>query len=240
MKKRVWFIGLAMMVLVILGLGIGYVGNVYEPQQEAYDSLQRNQDGIRVIYDKKDEIIYEPEHATVGFIFYPGGKVAFEAYAPLMEACAKEGILSVVVHMPANLAIFDMDAAKDIREDYPQIKRWYIGGHSLGGAMAASYLEKSEEAYEGLVLLAAYSTVDYSNRDLEVLSVYGTNDGVMNREKYEVCRKNLPQSMVEYVIEGGNHANFGYYGEQEGDENATITREEQQIQTVQQIVEMMK
>lgn len=240
MKKRVWFIGVAMMVLVILGLGIGYVGNVYEPQQEAYDSLQRNQDGIRVIYDKKDEIIYEPEHATVGFIFYPGGKVAFEAYAPLMEACAKEGILSVVVHMPANLAIFDMDAAEDIREDYPQIKRWYIGGHSLGGAMAASYLEKSEEAYEGLVLLAAYSTVDYSNMDLEVLSVYGTNDGVMNREKYEVCRKNLPQSMVEYVIEGGNHANFGYYGEQEGDENATITREEQQIQTVQQIVEMMK
>lgn len=240
MKKRVWFIGMAMMVLVILGLGIGYVGNVYEPQQEAYDSLQRNQDGIRVIYDKKDEIIYEPEHATVGFIFYPGGKVAFEAYAPLMEACAKEGILSVVVHMPANLAIFDMDAAEDIREDYPQIKRWYIGGHSLGGAMAASYLEKSEEAYEGLVLLAAYSTVDYSNMDLEVLSVYGTNDGVMNREKYEECRKNLPQSMVEYVIEGGNHANFGYYGEQEGDENATITREEQQIQTVQQIVEMMK
>lgn len=240
MKKRVWFIGVAMMVLVILGLGIGYVGNVYEPQQEAYDSLQRNQDGIRVIYDKKDEIIYEPEHATVGFIFYPGGKVAFEAYAPLMEACAKEGILSVVVHMPANLAIFDMDAAEDIREDYPQIKRWYIGGHSLGGAMAASYLEKSEEAYEGLVLLAAYSTVDYSNMDLEVLSVYGTNDGVMNREKYEVCRKNLPQSMVEYAIEGGNHANFGYYGEQEGDENATITREEQQIQTVQQIVEMMK
>lgn len=238
MKKRKWLLGVLVIVLVVVGGCVWYLNDSYVAMPEAYESINSKMEGIRIEYDRQDEIVYAPQDATVGLIFYPGGKVHFEAYAPLMEACAREGILSVVVHMPANLAIFDMDAAEDIRDDYPQIEKWYIGGHSLGGAMAASYLEKCEERYEGLLLLAAYSTVDYSNSDLDVLSIYGTNDGVMNREKYEEYQKNLPQEAQEYVIEGGNHANFGYYGHQEGDEQASISREEQIEQTVEQFVEM--
>lgn len=236
MKKRKWLLGV--IVLAVIGGSAWYLSDSYEAMPEAYDSLYSKVEGIRIEYDKQDEIVYAPQDASVGLIFYPGGKVDFEAYAPLMEAFAREGIMSVVVHMPANLAIFDMDAAEDIRDDYPQIEKWYIGGHSLGGAMAASYLEKCEERYEGILLLAAYSTVDYSNSDLEVLSIYGTNDGVMNREKYEECQKNLPQTAQEYVIQGGNHANFGYYGHQEGDEHAAISREEQIVKTVEQFIKM--
>lgn len=238
MKKRKWLFGMIVVCVVVFVGCAWYLSGSYSAQQEAYDSLYSEIDGIRIEYDKQDEIVYVPQDATVGLIFYPGGKVEFEAYAPLMEAYARQGILSVLVHMPANLAIFDMDAAEDIREDYPQIEKWYIGGHSLGGAMAASYLENCEEHYEGLLLLAAYSTVDYSNSDLEVLSIYGTNDGVMNREKYEAYQKNLPQKAQEYVVEGGNHANFGYYGEQDGDQKATISREEQIAKTVEQFVKI--
>jgi len=239
-KKKKWIFVISVLVIGLAIGGVRYLNSSYVAQQEAYDSLSSTIEGISIEYDRQDEIVYAPQDASVGLIFYPGGKVDFEAYAPLMEAFAREGIMSVVVHMPANLAIFDMDAAEDIRNDYPQIEKWYIGGHSLGGAMAASYLEDCEEHYEGLLLLAAYSTVDYSNSELEVLSVYGTNDGVMNREKYEEYQKNLPQTAQEYVIEGGNHANFGYYGHQEGDEQATISREEQIVKTVEQFVEMTR
>ena len=86
------------------------------------------------------KIVFEPEGATKGFIFYPGGKVEYTAYIPLMQACAEEGILCVLVEMPFHLAVFDVNAADGIQKEYPEIEEWYIGGHSLGGSMAASYL----------------------------------------------------------------------------------------------------
>ena len=93
--------------------------------------------------------------------------------------------------------------------------------------MAASYAAKHAEEFEGLVLLAAYSTEDLSDSGLKVLSLYGSEDGVLNREKYEEYRSNLPEDTVEYVIQGGNHAGFGSYGEQEGDGQARVSQGEQ-------------
>ena len=106
--------------------------------------------------------------------------------------------------------------------------------------MAASYVSKHTEDFEGLVLLAAYSTEDLSDSGLKVLSVYGSEDGVLNREKYEEYRDNLPEHTVEKVIEGGNHAGFGSYGEQEGDGQAKISQEEQIEVTVEKIKNYIK
>ena len=101
-------------------------------------------------------------------------------------------------------------------------------GHSLGGAMAASFSASHDKEVEALVLLAAYSTEDLSELDIEVYSFYGSEDKVLNMEKYEEYRDNLPEDVVEEVIEGGNHANYAHYGAQDGDGEARITREEQQ------------
>ena len=98
---------------------------------------------------------------------------------------------------------------------------------SLGGAMAASYLEKHVEEYKGLILCASYSTIDFSDTDLKVVSMYGSNDEVLNIKKYEECRTNLPDDFAELIIEGGNHAFFGTYGLQEGDGTATIENSSQ-------------
>ena len=166
-------------------------------------------------------------HPAAGLIFYPGGKVQAEAYAPLMEACAERGILCVLMRMPGNLAVLDPNAADGIAAEYPEVTDWYLGGHSLGGAMAASCAAKHAEDYAGLVLLAAYSTEDLRGSGLRVLSVVGTEDGVLNREKYEQCRENLPADARELVIEGGCHAYFGCYGAQRGDGTATIGNREQ-------------
>ena len=114
--------------------------------------------------------------------------------------------------MPCNLAVLDMNAADSIPERFSEVTDWYIGGHSLGGAMAASYAAKHTDELDGLVLLAAYSTADLTDSGLRVYAAYGSEDGVLNREKYEADRVNLPQDTTETVIDGGCHAGFGSYG----------------------------
>lgn len=172
-----------------------------------------------------DMTVFEPEDPVAGFIFYPGGKVEYTAYSPLMLALAEQDILCVLLEMPFNLAVLDSSAAEGIPEQYPEIDCWYIGGHSLGGSMAASYAAEHTEDYAGLVLLAAYSTAEITNMD--VISLYGSEDGVLNREKYLDYRSNLPKSTEEIIIEVGNHAGFGSYGFQDGDGESLISGEDQ-------------
>ena len=232
MKKK---LSAVVLVLFLCCLGIvGYFSDYYRAESIVLEYLITDNKEVQV-YEEDKKLIFEPKEATAGFIFYPGGKVAYEAYAPLMSACAKNGMLCVLVEMPGNLAVLDMNAADGIKEQFSDIEKWYIGGHSLGGSMAASYAKKHAEEFAGLILLASYSTADLSQTGLNVLSVYGTEDTVLNMEKYEEYKKNLPIDLKEVVIEGGCHAYFGAYGVQEGDGVPTITREEQTTVTVETI-----
>jgi pimeloyl-ACP methyl ester carboxylesterase len=127
--------------------------------------------------------------------------------------------------MPYNLAVLGPNKAIKAVELFPEVENWYIGGHSLGGAMASSCAALNPDLFGGVILLGAYSTNDIT--DFRVLSIYGTNDLVMNRVKYESNIKHLPKNFEEHVIIGGNHAYFGMYGEQDGDGEAIISNEEQ-------------
>ena len=174
---------------------------------------------------------YEPSgEAKYGLIFYPGAKVEYTAYEPLMEWLANDGVLCLLVKMPFNLAIFDKNAAFGMNSIYPEVEHWYIGGHSLGGAMAADFAAENS-GIEGVVLLAAFPSKDLSDTDMRVLSVYGSEDGVLNRKSYEKAKSKLPSDFTEQVIEGGNHAGFAFYGEQRGDGTASISAAEQTLQT---------
>ena len=187
------------------------------------------------VQETDDGLAFVPREARAGFIFYPGGKVDHTAYAPLMQALAKEGVLCVLTDMPFHLAVLDMNAADGIREMYPDIGRWYLGGHSLGGSMAAYYAAAHADQLQGLVLLGSYSSKDLSATGLEVLSIYGSEDQVMNRSKYNACRAMLPADLTELILEGGCHAGFGLYGPQKGDGTPAISAEEQIRQTAQAI-----
>ena len=129
----------------------------------------------------------------------------------------------------------DVNAADGVTSQYPNIKDWYIGGHSLGGAMAASYAGSHADELDGLVLLAAYSTADLRDSGLRVFAAYGSEDGVLNREKYVADRKNLPADTTEWIIDGGCHAGFGAYGAQDGDGVPRITAEEQAEMTAENV-----
>ena len=228
---------LAVCLTVFLIIGIGgyaYVSDYYHADETAMEAMDAKADDVR-IEQGKNVIWFVPEKSTIGLIFYPGGKVEYTAYAPLMRICAEQGIVCALVQMPCNLAVLDAGAAEGLQQEHPEITAWYIAGHSLGGAMASNYAAAHAEDFDGLILLAAYSTKDISQTTLRVLSVYGSEDGVMNRDSYEKNRANLPADTTEVVLDGGCHAQFGCYGPQDGDGVPTISGEEQLRQTTEAI-----
>jgi pimeloyl-ACP methyl ester carboxylesterase len=179
---------------------------------------------------------------TTGFIIYPGGRVDYRAYAPAAHQIAAQGYLVVIVRMPLNLAVFNPDAASGVIRANPQIQHWAIGGHSLGGAMAANFAKNNPGAIQGLALWAAYpaDSDDLTASGLEVLSISGTLDGLSTVEKIEASRALLPANTTWVAIDGGDHAQFGWYGDQAGDNPASISRSDQQAQIVSATVEMLK
>ena len=234
-KKKSVRILAAVLLLTVAACGI-YLGDYYRADTAAIEAYAV--EDIRMDTLPGGDLIFHPEGAEAGLIFYPGGKVEYTAYIPLMNRLASEGILCVLTKMPGNLAVLDMDAAEGIPEMF-DIDTWYIGGHSLGGSMAASYLADHTEDFEGLILLGAYSTADLSGSGLQILSVYGSEDLVINREKYAKYRENLPADFAEVIIDGGCHAYFGMYGVQEGDGIPTITNEAQIAITAEAICDLV-
>ncbi len=237
-KRLCIALGIVLAAILVCAAAFAVYVNIYYHVEPAAVQAMASAEAVSV-YELRDGVaVFAPEEPLAGFIFYPGGKVEYTAYAPLLRACAERQVLCVLVRMPCNLAVLNASGADGIQEQFPEIGRWYIGGHSLGGAMAASYATSHAGELDGLVLLAAYSTQNLSNSGLAVLSVYGSEDGVLDMEKYEQYRSNLPADTVEVVIDGGCHAGFGRYGAQDGDGTPTISSNEQIARTAEEIAQI--
>lgn len=168
--------------------------------------------------------------ATTGIIVYPGAFVEPRSYAPAAHALAEDGVFVAIVPMPLSLAILGSNRADGVIEGHPEIADWVIAGHSLGGVMAARYTSNHPAAIDGLALWASYPEdgVDLSSWNGETTSIFGTLDGLTSVEDIEDSRTRLPGDTSFAPIDGGNHAYFGWYGDQRGDNPATITRVDQQ------------
>ena len=180
--------------------------------------------------------------ASEGFIFYPGGRVAPEAYAPLARALAENGTLAVIAPMPLNLAILNPNAASAVIAAYPRVSTWVVGGHSLGGVMAARFAYENPDLVAGLVLLAAYpeAGIDLRDRDLAVATVYGDRDALATAPEIEASFSRLPAHARKILISGANHAQFGWYGSQAGDSTADISRHDQQQQVITAVLRVLR
>lgn len=227
---------LGVLIALVLTCAL-YVGNYYHADAVAQAALVSSDD-ISITHEGSIWV-FAPQQPQAGLIFYPGAKVEATAYAPLMRELAQRGVLCVLVKMPCNFAFLNPNAADGIAPQYPDVTDWYIGGHSLGGAMAASYAADHTDSLDGLVLLAAYSTKDLTESGLRVFTAYGSEDGVLNRKTYAADFPNLPDNTVELVISGGCHAGFGCYGRQSGDGTPSITGAEQTVQTADALAEWM-
>ena len=223
--------------VILLITALWYVNDYYHTDENVQEYLQKK-DSVSVT-EMSDGLYLDGPGDNAAMIFYPGAKVEYTAYLPLLSDLAEQGIDCFLIKMPCNLAFFGQNKAKKIMDSY-EYDHWYLSGHSLGGAMAASYASGHLESLNGLVLLAAYPTKSLKSDSFSVLSLYGSEDGVLNMEKMEEGKAYMPVDYAEVCIEGGNHAQFGNYGEQKGDHAADISREEQQAQTVEAILKMME
>jgi hypothetical protein len=218
--------------LSVFGGFLVWASNPFGPGEMALAALESDS---LVTVEQGDWITFQPADAkpTTGFIFYPGGRVDYRSYAPALREIAAQGYLVVLVPAPLNLMVFNPNAAQDVLPQFPQIEHWVIGGHSLGGAMAANYVYTNPAAMDGLVLWASYpaSNNSLAGSDIPTLSIYGTLD-MAGMEKFDESRALLPADTTWVVIEGGNHARFGDYGFQPGDNMATISAADQQMQVV--------
>jgi hypothetical protein len=192
-----------------------------------------------LINENRHEITYGESDASIGIIFYQGGKVDEKAYELFLLKLASNDLFIVNVKMPFNLAVFGSNRALDVIEKYQDIDTWYLMGHSLGGAMASSFAAQNPNLIEGLILLSAYASSDLSNTELSMLSIYGSNDGVLSMDEVENTKSNNPENTTYYVIEGGNHSGFANYGEQKGDLDRDITQFAQQNLTVFAIIDFL-
>ena len=200
------------------------------------DRLAALDSDARVQVIENDGYTFQPTRPTlIGFIFYPGGRVDPASYAAPAREIAEAGYLVIVPDLTLNLAVLDAEAADDVIAAHPEIERWVIGGHSLGGTIAASYADQHRSTISGLVLWAAYPSegTDLPTLDADVASIFGTRDGLTTLDDIDDSRPRLPPDTDFVSIEGGNHAQFGDYGSQAGDNPATISREDQQAQAVQ-------
>lgn len=219
-------------IIILAAVFLIYAGVYYHADGDALAALET--DGT-VKVEQTDYGWYFDGPGRDTLIFYPGAKVEETAYAPLMKELAEAGMDACLVRMPLRLAFFGISAADQIIPRY-DCDSWYLGGHSLGGVMASSYASRHEDSLAGLILLAAYPA-DVLEDPLPVLSIYGSDDRVLDIESYNEAHDNMPGRFTEYVIEGGNHAGFGNYGEQKGDGKALLSPAEQQEVTVQVIME---
>lgn len=180
------------------------------------------------------DIVISPGSGTpqTGIIFYPGGRCDSRAYAPVIRPLSATGNLVVIPNMPLRLAVLDAGRAAKIMAAYPDIKRWIIGGHSMGGAMAAAWVYKNPGRVKGLFFLASYPSGMHplAHSELPVAMLYGTQDKITSKTEFDASRSRLPSHTEFIAIEGGDHYQFGSFGNV--DVTATVSRDEQQRITV--------
>lgn len=245
MRKNFWKI-LLTTLSITLAVGTGgfvwWANNAAPPGPAALAALETDEQVV--VIEKEDYTLFYPalcepanplaastapneDPHKIGFIFYPGGRVDYRAYAPPLKLIAAQGYPVFLVPVVLNLAFFDINAAAPVIRANPKIRAWVIGGHSLGGVAASIFAARTPEVV-GVVYWASYPTDDtLKNAGIPALSIYGTRDGLAAPEDIARYKQLMPADTLFVPIEGGNHAQFGDYGPQNGDNPAEISPEAQ-------------
>lgn len=206
-----------------------------EATERAVTILQEN--GIEL---ENGQLVFQPNTPNnKGLIYYPGGLVDPEAYAVTAQGIADAGYLVIIPKMPLNLAFTGINRADDIQAEFPEITSWVIGGHSLGGAMAAEYAKSNTARLDGLIMYASYpaNNEEFIDFPIPILSITASKDpgSPQQRAFYDV----IADSATLFVVEGGNHRQYADYEYQPNDGIPTISAQEQQEELIQATVQFL-
>jgi pimeloyl-ACP methyl ester carboxylesterase len=239
-KKWIGLLIVLLLVAVLGFFGIQLLTSGRQPLPEAIEALSSDE---QVLVDQEPWLTFAPAQdiPDTGFIFYPGGRIDPRGYAHLMKTIAAEGYLAVVPEMPLNIAAFRPSSADKIIAAHPEIDRWVISGHSVGGAMAAQYTHGHSEAIDGLAIWASYppDSADLSGLEIPVTLIYGSRETRVTDSSVAERQHLLPADTVYVRIEGGDHHQFGSYEIDPKDHLATISRDSQQQQILQATLRLL-
>ncbi|MEJ2210220.1 MAG: alpha/beta hydrolase [Anaerolineae bacterium] len=239
-KKQRWLFVVLLLVAVLGVFGIPWLVGERQPLPEAMAAMESD-DSVEVT--QGSWLTFTPAQTVpqAGFIFYPGGRIDPRGYASLMKAIAAEGYLVVVPEMPLNIAAFRPNVADKIIAAHSDIDRWFISGHSVGGAMAAQYTYDHSENIAGLVIWASYppDKADLSALEIPVTLIYGSRETRVTDSSVAERQHLLPADTVYVRIEGGDHHQFGSYEIDAKDHRATIDRDSQQQQIIEATLSLL-
>lgn len=241
MKKVFLAIGILIgSLLLSVGVFLGWALWIPSPMPEALEAMASNET-VEVRTEPTLTFLPKAGKPKAGIVIYPGARVDPRSYAPLGRRLAEAGYFAAIPSVRLNMAVFEPDAAARVIAENPDIPTWIAAGHSLGGTMAARFAEANPAQFRGVIFLGSYPLAASQLKDsgLAVISIYGTLDGVSEPSEVRAAELVLPANTVWVAIDGGNHAQFGYYGDQSGDNVATISREEQQRQTAEAIISFL-
>jgi len=238
--RRVGLFSLVLLIAVSAFFGLRWATSARPPLPEALEAMES--DDLVAVSDRP-WLTFSPIPVTseTGFVFYPGGRIDPRGYAPLMRAIASSGVLVVVPEMPINMAPFRPNVADEIIAAYPDIHHWVIGGHSVGGTMAAQYTDSHRDAIAGLAIWASYpaDNADLADAGIPVVLIYGSHDPRV--DDGIARRRHLLPADTRYVrIDGGDHHQFGSYAIKPQEHHATIDRAAQQEQTIEETLSLIK
>ena len=243
MKKRKVFkyiisITIILIIFSVVGVLI-WTSNTYKPSEEVFILVDNSE------YQKEDDFyVFKPKNESngKGVVIYPGALVEPLSYSYIANELSKEGYLVAIPDVKLNLSITENNKADEFISKNKEIKEWYVAGHSMGGVSAAFYAEENQNIVDGIIFLGSYpaKSTDLSDNKQKVLSIYAENDGLTSIDDIEESKKNLPEDSVFIEIPGGNHANFGIYGDQKGDNKAEITTKDQQDKIIKAIINTYK
>lgn len=216
----------SVLALAIVG-GLVWASTPYRAEADGIAAAEA--DARITVDDEGDVVVLRPtaEATTTlagrGIVFFAGARVDAAAYVATFRDVAAAGATVVLVRPTLNLAIVELRPLSTFTDAAPDVDAWSVGGHSMGGVRACTYAE--DDAVQALVLLASYCSLgDLSGRDdLTVLSLTGSRDGVLRQDAADDARDLLPSDATFVELEGVNHAQFGDYGAQPGDDEATIS-----------------
>lgn len=222
---------LTVVALVLVAAIAAWFWPLQGPASTARSTLEHPAAGV-VVSETAQSLTFTPATAARGgLVFFPGARIDPRSYAPLLEPLAAQGYIVEVVKAPFGISLLAENAATSLMARHPDVTRWAVGGHSLGGVAASDYVTGHPSGPRALLLWASYPNQSLADRDVCVTSISGSEDGLSTPAKLDAHRDKLPSSTRYLVIKGANHAAFGDYGPQEGDGVATLPsdRAQQQI-----------
>ena len=231
-------IAVVVIALIIVATSV-WILNSYKPLEYAQQSMESDEN-VNVVNGNIIEFNPTGEKSDTGIIIYPELKVEAASYAPLARKIAEEGYSVYITDMPLNVPLLSPNRANNIIENEKDIENWVIAAHSFGG-IAATKVAENNPKINGIVYMSSYTTSGtIKKKDKKVLSIWGSKDGIIDFESMIKARENFPDDTEYLEIEGGNHSQFGDYGQQKDDEKAVISLEEQLKVTAEGIVSFIE